>query len=136
MDGQNFQNDQNQQSGQVTNSNYYTTGSYQDNTSQYGGSAYSQSVVEPESEGTPGLSIAGLVMGIVSIVLTCCCGSGMIFAIPGLIMSIVGNRQNKTGVGTAGIVCSIIGIVLNCFSLIYFILMGFGSWAEMYEMYY
>lgn len=161
MDGQNFQNDQNQQNGSVTdssttgNANYYSssndntsdntytsnntytsTSSYQDNTSAYGSSysnAYSQPVVEPEQEGAPGISIAGLVMGIISIVLFCCCGSGIIFAIAGLIMSISGNKQNKSGVGTAGLVCSIIGLVLNSLSLIYFIAMfAMGAMSEMY----
>lgn len=122
MDGQNFQNGQNEQSTQ----NIYTqgTGNYQDNTSQYGGSMYTSPVTDEPSNTTPGMSIAGLVMGIVSIVLTCCCGGGIIFGIAGLIMSISGNKQNQTGVGTAGLVCSIIGIVLNIFSIIYWVLAG------------
>ncbi|MCM1111874.1 MAG: hypothetical protein NC399_01325 [Muribaculum sp.] len=130
MDGQNFQNEQNEQNTQ----NVYTqgtTGNYQDNTSQYGGSMYTAPVVEEQSNTTPGMSIAGLVMGIVSIVLTCCCGGGIIFAIAGLIMSIVGNKQKQTGVGTAGLVCSIIGMVLNVFSLIYWILAGGVAMLDM-----
>lgn len=132
MDGQNFQNGQNEQNGQSTQ-NIYTQGTnnYQDNTAQYG-SMYSNPVVEePADNATPSISIAGLVMGIVSIVLMCCCGSGIIFAIPGLIMSIIGNKQTKTGVGTAGLVCSIVGIVLNILSIIYWVLSGALAMMDM-----
>ncbi len=120
MDGQNFQNDQN---GQVTE-NTSTGNYYQDNTNQYTGSVYTEPVVENNSGNTPGLAIAALVMGILSIVLSCCCGVGIIFGIAGLIMSIVANKQNKSGVGTAGLVCSIIGIVFSGISLIYYFAVG------------
>ena len=107
------------ESANTGSSNYY----YQDNTNQYtggayAGSAYSEPVVDNGSEGAPGLAIAALVMGIISIVLTCCCGSGIIFGIAGLIMAIVANKQRKSGVGTAGLICSIVGIVFNVLSLI------------------
>lgn len=93
---------------------------------------YTSPVVdEPANTTTPGMSIAGLVMGIVSIVLMCCCGGGIIFGIAGLIMSIVGNKQTKTGVGTAGLVCSIVGIVLNIFSIIYWVLSGALAMMDM-----
>lgn len=118
MDGQNFQNEQNGQNGQVTgNTNTY----YQDNTNRYTGNMYTDPVVENNSETTPGLAIAALVMGIISIVLTCCCGGGIIFGIAGLIMAIIANKQSKSGVGTAGLICSIVGIVFNVFSMIYYI---------------
>lgn len=120
MDGQNFQNEQ---SGQVTE-NTSTGNYYQDNTNQYTGSVYTEPVAEDNSGSTPGLAIAALVMGILSIVLSCCCGVGIIFGIAGLIMSIVANKQNKSGVGTAGLVCSIIGIVFSCISMIYYFAVG------------
>ena len=121
MDGQNFQNEQN---GQVTENTSTGTNYYQDNTNQYTGNVYTEPVVENNSDSTPGLAIASLVMGILSIVLSCCCGSGIIFGIPGLIMSIVAGKQNKSGVGTAGLVCSIIGIVFSCIVLIYYFAIG------------
>ncbi len=116
MDGQNFQNEQNNGQGTGNTNNYY-----QDNTNQYNGNMYTEPVVENNSDSTPGLAIAALVMGILSIVLTCCCGGGIIFGIAGLIMAIIANKQNKTGVGTAGLICSIVGIVLNVFSMIYYV---------------
>lgn len=121
MDGQNFQNEQ---TGQVTENTSTGTNYYQDNTNQYTGSVYTEPVVENNSDSTPGLAIAALVMGILSIVLTCCCGVGIIFGIAGLIMSIVAGKQSKSGVGTAALVCSIIGIVFNGISLIYYIAVG------------
>ena len=138
MDGQNFQNgmnnDQNVQSTPVepvvtpvstpmTETVNVNTGSYsyQDNTAQYGASMYTQSAVVEEEQKTPGLAIGALVMGIVSIVLSCCCGSGIIFAIAGLIMAIVANKKQKSGVGTAALICSIVGIVFNAIMLIYYI---------------
>ncbi len=119
MDGQNFQNEQNGQNGQVTGNNTNTY--YQDNTNQYSGNIYTDPVVENNSETTPGLAIAALVMGIIAIVMTCCCGGGIIFGIAGLIMAIIANKQSKSGVGTAGLICSIVGIVFNVFSMIYYI---------------
>ena len=61
-----------------------------------------------------GLQIASLVLGILSIVLACCTSYiGSIFGIVGLILAILGNKENKNGIGTAGFVCSIVGIVLG-----------------------
>lgn len=121
MDGQNFQNEQN---GQVTENTSTGTNYYQDNTNQYTGSVYTEPVTNNNSGDTPGLAIAALVMGILSIVLTCCCGVGIIFGIAGLIMSIVANKQTKSGIGTAALICSIVGIVFNGISLIYYIAVG------------
>ncbi len=146
MDGQNFQNGQNNQTVGTTENTY--TGSYQDNT-QYTSSSYtdntqytSSTYTEPASSTvynggtapaqstTPGLAIASLVMGIVSILLTCCCGCGIIFAIAGIIMAVVGNKQAKSGVGTAGLICSIVGAVFNSIALVYYILVYIGVLAE------
>lgn len=57
-----------------------------------------------------GLSIAGMVLGILSIIL-CACNAGFL-AIPGLICSIIGNKKSKNGLAIAGIVTSIIGLLI------------------------
>ncbi len=143
MDGQNFQNgfnnEQNVQgtpvvtpvSTPMTETVNVNTGSYsyQDNTAQYGASMYTQSAVVEEPK-TPGLAIGALVMGIVSIVLSCCCGSGIIFAIAGLIMAIVANKKQKSGVGTAALICSIVGIVFNGIMLIYYFVVGASAYMS------
>ena len=61
--------------------------------------------------GTPGMAVAGLVLGIVSLVLSCTC-AGIICGPLGIVLSIMGNKQKKTNVGTAGLICSIIGTSL------------------------
>lgn len=156
MDGQNFQNENEQTNGQVIDSviepvvepaaepaatenqqeNTYQSNTYQDNTAQYSNPTYSadpyytSTAAQPETPKTPGVSVAALVLGIAGIVFDCCCGVGLIFGIIGLILAIVGNKQEKSGVGTAGLVCSIIAIVFGAFSLLYMFVLGGLSMME------
>jgi len=90
---------------------------------------------EAASNGANGFQIAGLVLGILSIVSGCCYGiPGLLFGIIGLILSIVGNKRGRNGVGTAALVCSIVGLVFGVlWSLFYFI--GFASLIESGEFY-
>ena len=72
----------------------------------------------PEPDEGPGFAIAGMVCGILSMVL-CCCQyyvSG-ILAIIGLVFSIIVLKNGKPGKGMAiaGVVCSVIGIVIALF---------------------
>ena len=66
------------------------------------------------------MAVAGLVLGIVSLV----CGwigiavpflpfGTLVLAIIGLILSVVAGKSNKSGVATAGLVVGIISIVVN-----------------------
>ena len=121
MDGQNFQNEQNnveqngyeqsnveqnavEQSG-VDNYNNY----YQDYTQDF----REQPVVQTtQTEEKNTLAIVSLILGIVSIV-TGCCGSGFLFGVGGIICAVFANKQNKTGMGKAGMITSIIGLVLS-----------------------
>ena len=83
---------------------------------------------EPKKKSFPGkgLSIAGMVLGIVSIaiIFACsCCLIGIFSAVPaitsivGLILSIIGKvksgKDNKNGFAVAGIICSAIALVLS-----------------------
>lgn len=66
-----------------------------------------------------GLSVAGMIVGIISIIFNFYCITGVV----GLILSIVGLKKSKeTGAGKgmsiAGIICSIIGIVIGIFAII------------------
>ena len=77
---------------------------------------YSQAPVYTASQATQqgqGLAIAGMVLGILSLV--CCCISpfNVVFSIIGLILSIVSLVQKKPGKGMAiaGLVCSIISLI-------------------------
>lgn len=130
MDGQNFDQEQNSQTENqsVEPQNVETVEAetvyapnYQDNTASYSSqnAAYDTSVASTEeADKTPGLSIAGLVLGIISIVFSCCGCFSVAFGIAGLIMSIIGNSKKKTSAGTAGLICSIVGIVLSLILII------------------
>lgn len=133
MDGQNFNNEQNN--------------NYQDYTSNV--NQYQAPPNDRDSSGTNGFQIAGLVLGIIGIVTCCCYGiPGIIFGLIGLILAIVGNSKNKgSGVGIGGLVCSIIALIFGIIATIYYGLIiqgmfaGTGPFAEMieelgYTMYY
>lgn len=98
----------------VPQSNYY-----QDYTANM---PYHAPTQEGPNEYTNGLQITSLVLGIASILVCCCLGMGVIFAIPGLVCAIIGNTRSKSGVGIAGLICSIVGIVFNAFILLIFIM--------------
>uniref|UniRef100_UPI004056D9B7 hypothetical protein n=1 Tax=Acetatifactor sp. TaxID=1872090 RepID=UPI004056D9B7 len=118
MDG-NFNNNQNVE--QTTQQNNY----YQDYTSAPTPAAPQSA---PQNNGTSGVAVVSLVMGIISIVFSCCYGAGVIFGIVGIICAVVGKKNGKSGILTAGLICSIIGTVLSVLVLIYFI------WAVGYVM--
>lgn len=74
-----------------------------------------------------GLSIAGMVLGIISIPASCCYGFGGVFAIIGLILSLLSKKKGVdtrySGVAIAGIVTSTIGtIIAACWLVIYILL--------------
>lgn len=121
---------------QYTSQNVNQSSNYQDNTANY---SYQSAVptVEPSApKSSNGLQIAGLVLGILGIVTCCCYGIvGIILSIAGLVCSILGNKEGKTGIGTAGFVCSIIGIIFGVISLIYYIIIiaiGSSSFFDEY----
>ncbi|MBR1771089.1 MAG: hypothetical protein IJ747_03575 [Lachnospiraceae bacterium] len=113
---------------------YQNTNTYQDNTAQYNTYTGPTPEVygEPDAPKTPGVAVASLILGIAGIVFSCCCGAGVLFGIIGLILAIVGNKEQKTGVGTGGLVCSIIAIVLSLLGVIgTFALGGLESFSSM-----
>ena len=92
--------------------------------------------METDKTSAPVCSVIGLICGIVSVVclsLCCCCGGlggpwiSIIVGIAGIILSIIGNKQCKTGVGTAGLICSITGVVLGIIICIIGLIGGAGS---------
>lgn len=76
--------------------------------------------MQSPEQGGKGLSVAGMVLGIVSIV---CCGLiGIICGIVGLVLSIVALKNNRPGRGMAiaGLVCSAVGVVAGIIYLIFY----------------
>ena len=74
-----------------------------------------------------GLGIASLIMGILSIVSSCCCGTGIIFAILGFIFSLLQKPDSdgkKPGSATGGLITSIIGFLLSIIGIFIFVYFG------------
>lgn len=131
MDEQHFQKEQNNDQLPIVDikDNYhgsYHQGNYSEqnnasmNDNQHMFDVY-HSTEEPD---TPGSAIGALILGILSILTSCCCGSGIVFAVLGLVLAIIAAKEQECGVGTAGLVCSIVGICLNVIILIYSLWFG------------
>lgn len=74
-------------------------------------STYDSTSSEPTSNG---LAIASLILGIVSIILSCCCCGNILFSIGGIVCGCLQKPTadgKKPGMATAGIITSIVGIV-------------------------
>ena len=145
MDGQNFDNGQNNQQNDAQQNNYSQNSYQQTNYQDYTANVQYQAPPEQNTPSGPnGCQIASLVLGILGIPGCCCYGVvGLLLGIIGLILALVGNKNNKgSGVGVAGLVCSIIAILLGIVGTIYYgmIIMdmtGSGPFAEMmYELGY
>lgn len=140
MDEQNYGNGQNGGSNNSSQNQPVQPGNYyQDYTSaaqQY--QAPNQNNDGPHKAN--GMQIASLVLGIIGIPGCCCYGIvGLLCGIIGLVLALVGNKQNKgSGVGIGGLVCSIIAIFFGILATIYYVLIvmgmaGAGPLAEMVE---
>ena len=76
---------------------------------------------EPEAPAGKGLAIAGMVCGIVSLVMVCCFWPiGIVCALVGLVLSIIAlvKKQNK-GMSIAGIITSGLGVLFTILMLIF-----------------
>ncbi len=102
----------NQQYGQQPQNGYVQPEQYN---APYYNQQYPQ-YVEKNEDGK-GMSIASLVLGILSV--SCCCGSWII-AILGLVFGIISKKKqpDNNGMAVAGIVLSAIGIALSIFTII------------------
>lgn len=120
MDGQNLQNEQN-------NVQENTTQQYQ----------VPPTVVTTETQNaTDPLAIVGLILGILSIVMSCCAYWGLIPGIIGLVLAILSKKKANSGIATAAMICSIIGIVLALIITILGIVVGSSAAALLEEMGY
>ena len=83
---------------------------------------YPQPQPEPPKEKN-GAAVTSLIMGIIGLVFSCCCGSGLIFGIVGIITAIVSKSKSSTGklngMAIAGLIMSIISVVLGIIGLIW-----------------
>ena len=86
---------------------------------------YSGGYVQPgTNDGTYGMSIAGMILGIVSIVFSCASCISFVLGVVGVVLSAVALSANSKGkeMAIAGVICSIIGIFASIVWGILFIL--------------
>ena len=86
---------------------------------------YSGGYVQPgTNDGSYGMSIAGMILGIVSIVFSCTSCISFVLGVVGVVLSVVALSANSKGkeMAIAGVVCSIIGIFASIVWGILFIL--------------
>lgn len=145
MDGQNFNNGSEQQPvSQTPEQPVFTQQQPVYQQPQYEQSAYQQPAYEqpvyqqgtvPAKNKAHGLSIAGLVIGIVSICLCCMNWVGALIGLVGLILAIIGQVKRKSGLGLAAIIVSAAGMVLGLAMLV-FVLTNLTSILGEYGDYY
>ncbi len=82
----------------------------------------SQMPNQPNQNGS-GFAIASMVLGILSLVIGCCYGIGIIPAIIGVILGAISLNQQRPGRGMAiaGLVTSILGILCGIFWILAFV---------------
>lgn len=86
---------------------------------------YSGGYVQPgTNDGSYGMSIAGMILGIVSIVFSCTSCISFVLGVVGVVLSAVALSANSKGkeMAIAGVICSIIGIFASIVWGILFIL--------------
>lgn len=77
---------------------------------------YNNNQSSTASKPSSGFGITSLIMGILSILTSCCCGAGILFGILGFIFSLLQKKDfdgKKPGTATAGLITSIIGLLLS-----------------------
>lgn len=87
---------------------------------------YSSSA-EPGADFSTGFAVASLILGILSILLSCCCIGGL-FGILGIVFGCLQPKDEfdkKPGMAIAGITTSIIGILFSIITLVYYIGMSY-----------
>lgn len=77
---------------------------------------------QPQKSGKDGLAIAGMIIGIVSIVFMCFNWVDALIAVVGLILSILGLKSlRRRGMAVAGTICSVVGLVGSILVLIIYL---------------
>ena len=132
MEDKNLENDIEKKDMNTADANSY----YIDNTQAFINSAPEPiTMAETEKKSTMGLSIASMVIGILS--MTLCCVLGSALGILGLIFGIIAlaKKHEGTGMAIAGVITSIIGFLVGVFMIVYVIAVGYTVNTFSDEMY-
>lgn len=72
--------------------------------------------------------IISMILGILSVLMGCCYGSGFLFAVAAVILAIVDKKKNGkfTGMALAGLICGCVGLAIALIWVLYFIIV-FGA---------
>ena len=76
-----------------------------------------------EEKQSNGLAIASMVLGIVSLILTCILPY-VSWAIVGIVLAAIAKKKAKSGMATAGLVCSIIALAVWVVVIILLVVVG------------
>lgn len=94
-------------------------------------------VEQPKNNGASGMAITSLVLGILSILGGCCCNFwaaflplNLPFAVIGLVLGIMQNKKEKSGIATGGIVTNAIGLAFALICLVIWVLAFIGVMAS------
>ena len=80
-----------------------------------------------------GFAVAGLVLGIVSVVFACCYGAGLVTGIVGLVLAALAKKEGNTeSMNTAGLVLNIIAVALNILAFILIVIIGVAGGLASY----
>lgn len=115
QDFNNQQNFNNQYNNQYNDQ--YTNGQYNNN--QFNNNQYNNGYYE-DRKPSNGFAIASLILGILSILFSCCYGFGIFLSIPGIILAIVSKKSSGgklSGMAIGGLVCSILGTLIAVFMI-------------------
>lgn len=78
-----------------------------------------------EEKQSNGLAIASMVLGIVSLILTCILPYvSWVLAIVGIVLAAIVKKKAKSGMATAGLVCSIIALAVWVVVIILLVVVG------------
>lgn len=78
-----------------------------------------------EEKQSNGLAIASMVLGIVSLILTCILPYvSWVLAIVGIVLAAIAKKKAKSGMATAGLVCSIIALAVWVVVIILLVVVG------------
>ena len=109
---QNFNNQYNDQFNGQYNNGQFNNGQF--NNGQMNNGYYD------DRKPSNGFAIASLILGILSILFSCCYGFGIFFSIPGIILAIVSRKSSNgklSGMAIGGLVCSILGTLIAVFMI-------------------